>query len=130
MRSSLQRLKDIDGDKIRSAGCQYFQSLMRCGLPISKIIPRELKCLTNLIRKEFHPRTVGATDHEKLKRRRKYEEKQREIWRKKRLRKVISSKVRRKKKIVQVGCCSSTLHLYAKTNIYTMETQYSIYHCW
>ena len=46
---------------------------------------------------------VGArTDHEKLKRRRKYEEKQREIRRKKRLRKVISSKVRRKKKIAQV----------------------------
>ena len=48
-----------------------------------------------------------ATDHEKLKRRRKYEEKQREIRRKKRLRKVkvISSKVRRKKKLGQVAAC-------------------------
>ena len=48
---------------------------------------------------------VPATDHEKLRRRRRYEERQREIQRKRRLRKVISSKVRRKKKLVQVSAC-------------------------
>ena len=63
------------------------------------------KQLIEEIMKKHRSVRAPATDHEKLKRRRRYEERQREIRRKRRLRKVISSKVRKKKKLVQVAAC-------------------------
>ena len=51
-----------------------------------------------------HKGMKKPTDEEKLKRRKRYEDKQREIRRKRRIRKVVSTKVKRKK-IPQVSAC-------------------------
>ena len=51
-----------------------------------------------------HRMVKKPTDEEKLKRRKRYENKQREIRRKRRIRKVVSTKVK-KKKLPQASAC-------------------------
>ena len=81
------------------------------------------------------------TDEEKLKRRKRYEDKQRELRRKRRIRKVVSTKVKRKK-VPQVSACPECrdFHLkksdqckvrgfdtYEPKTIYTYRFKWSIF---